>query len=244
MSEILKVEDLNVSFRNKGKGFFDRAIQKQVLFDVSLSVNEGEIVGLVGESGSGKSTIAKAVLGLVPCTGTVTLSDGANPRMIFQDPAGSLDPSKKLSFLLEEALLLAGEKDRETRRKKAAEKLEMVGLSREFLGRYPRELSGGQRQRAAIALALMQEPGFLIADEPVSALDVTIQAQVLELLNDLQEKMGLSILFISHDLRVVYHMCDRVVILRQGRVVEEGIPEEVYRNPQSEYTRLLLSSIS
>lgn len=244
MSEILKVENLNVSFRNKGKGFFARSIQKQVLFDVSLNVNEGEIVGLVGESGSGKSTIAKAILDLVPYTGKVELSPGAKPRMIFQDPAGSLDPSKKLSFLLEEALLLDGEKDPKIRQDKAAEKLEMVGLSREFLNRYPRELSGGQRQRAAIALALMQEPGFLIADEPVSALDVTIQAQVLELLDRLQEQMGLSILFISHDLRVVYHMCDRVVILQQGRVVEEGIPDEVYRNPQSEYTKLLLRSIS
>ncbi len=242
--ELLTVRDLNVSFQNKKTGVFSKSYKKQVLFDVNFSIMEGEIVGLVGESGSGKSTIAKASLGLIPYEGTVTYAKDVRPQMVFQDPAGSLDPKKKVSYLLEEALYLSGEMDAQVRREKACEKIKLVGLSEEYLSRFPKELSGGQRQRVAIALSLMQEPKLLFADEPVSALDVTVQAQVLALLDELQEKMGLSILFISHDLRVVYKMCDRVLILKNGRIVEEGIPEEIYRNPQHEYTKLLLSSLS
>ena len=250
MSALLTVSDLSVAFRNKKKGFFGGTELKQVLFDVDLCVNEGEIVGLVGESGSGKSTIAKAILSLIPHNGEVKFHEEkgpVNPQMVFQDPASSLNPAKKVGWLLEEALYLKkdnGNKEREYLREKAKEKLELVGLSADYYGRYPGELSGGQRQRVASALALMQEPRLLIADEPVSALDVTIQAQVLKLLDHLQETMGLSILFISHDLRVVYQMCDRVLILRNGRIVEQGDPETVHRNPRGEYTKLLLSSLN
>lgn len=246
MKELLTVQDLNVEFNIRDKGLFSKERKKQILFDVSFSVGEGEIVGLVGESGSGKSTIAKAVLGLIPYTGNVIYSDafGKKPQMVFQDPASALNPAKRVGWLLEEALFLDGIKDKALRKEKALEKLELVGLSGQYYGRFPNELSGGQRQRVSIALALMQEPRLLIADEPVSALDVTIQAQVLSLLDKLQESMGLSILFISHDLRVVYNMCDRLLILKGGRIVEEGTPEEVYKDPKDDYTKLLLSSIA
>lgn len=167
----------------------------------------------------------------------------AYPSMIFQDPYSSLNPAKKVGWLLEEALYLDGVKEEAERKKKASKMINLVGLSDDYLTRYPKELSGGQRQRVCIALALMQEPKLLIADEPVSALDVTIQAQILELLKNLQKTLGLSILFISHDLRVVYNLCDKVMILKNGEIVEQGPPKEVYANPQHPYTKELLLSI-
>lgn len=241
MSKIVTVRNLSVQFNNS-HGLFEKKTVKKVLKGISFDVNEGEILGLVGESGSGKSTIAKAILGLVKYEGEIE-HFSEHPQMIFQDPAGSLNPSKRVGWLLDEAQLLSGEKDKNKRARKSVEMLEMVGLGREYLKHYPKELSGGQRQRVCIALALMQNPKFLIADEAVSALDVTIQAQILNLLRDLHERMGLSILFISHDLKVVYNLCDRVLILKSGEIVEEGIPKEVYSNPQNEYTKALLASI-
>ncbi len=242
MSEILTVKDLKVQFNSRVGGLFGHIVTKEVLKGVSFDIKEGEILGLVGESGSGKSTIAKAVLDLIPYTGEVRM-DNARASMIFQDPKGSLNPSKKVGSLLEEALYLSGEKDKEKRHEKAREMILTVGLKEEHLQRYPSELSGGQRQRVCIAMALIPEPRLLIADEPVSALDVTIQAQILELLKSLQQKFGLSILFISHDLRVVYNFCDRLIILKSGCIVEEGIPAQVYSHPQADYTKELLSSI-
>lgn len=242
MSEILTVKDLKVQFNSRVGGLFGHTVTKEVLKGVTFDIKEGEILGLVGESGSGKSTIAKAVLNLIPYTGDIRM-DNAKASMIFQDPKGSLNPSKKIGSLLEEALYLSGEKDRDKRRERAREMILTVGLKEEHLGRYPSELSGGQRQRVCIALALIPEPRLLIADEPVSALDVTIQAQILELLKSLQQKLGLSILFISHDLRVVYNLCDRLIILKSGSIVEEGIPSEVYLHPRADYTKELLSSI-
>ena len=242
MSEILTVKDLKVQFNSRVGGLFGHIVTKEVLKGVSFDIKEGEILGLVGESGSGKSTIAKAVLDLIPYTGEVRM-DNARASMIFQDPKGSLNPSKKVGSLLEEALYLSGEKDKEKRHEKAREMIITVGLKEEHLQRYPSELSGGQRQRVCIAMALIPEPRLLIADEPVSALDVTIQAQILELLKSLQQKFGLSILFISHDLRVVYNFCDRLIILKSGCIVEEGIPAQVYSHPQADYTKELLSSI-
>ena len=206
-----------------------------------MYIKRGEILGLVGESGSGKSTIAKSILSLIPYEGEI-LVDDKNPAMIFQDPYSSLNPAKKVGWLLEEALYLNGEKNKEVRRHKAEAMIELVGLTKEHLDRYPKELSGGQRQRVCIGLSLMQDPRLLIADEPVSALDVTIQAQILELLKELQEKLGISILFISHDLRVVYNFCDRIIILKSGEIVEEGIPREVYKDPKHPYTKELITS--
>ena len=241
MEKILEVNNLNVQFKNS-KGFFDKTVIKHVLKDVSFDINKGEILGLVGESGSGKSTIAKAVLNLVPYTGSI-VHHSEHPQMVFQDPYSSLNPSKKIGWLLDEALYLDGVKDKDIRKSRVLEMMELVGLNPELISRYPNELSGGQRQRVCIGLALMQEPSLLIADEPVSALDVTIQAQVLKLLDELHEKMNLSILFISHDLRVVYNVCDRVLILKNGVIVESGPTKEVYMNPTHEYTKELLKSI-
>ena len=242
MDNILSVRDMKVQFNSRVGGLFGHNDTKQVLDGISFDIKEGEILGLVGESGSGKSTIAKAILSLVPYTGEV-VSENVRASMVFQDPKGSLNPSKKVGWLLEEALYLSGEKDKTVRQQKASEMIKTVGLKEEHLLRYPGELSGGQRQRVCIALALMSNPKLLIADEPVSALDVTIQAQILELLRQLKQKFGLSILFISHDLRVVYNLCDRMIILKNGRIVEEGVPKEVFTAPKDEYTRILLSSI-
>lgn len=241
MEKVLSVNNLIVEFKNR-KSIFDKPVIKRVLKDISFDINKGEIVGLVGESGSGKSTIAKSVLGLIPYEGRIE-NYTKKPQMVFQDPYSSLNPSKKVGWLLNEALYLDGVLDKDISNQKAEDMITLVGLEKEHLLRYPNELSGGQRQRVCIALALISEPSLLIADEPVSALDVTIQAQVLELLKELYKKMDLSILFISHDLRVVYNMCDRVIILKNGEIVEEGSPKEVYQNPRHEYTKQLLASI-
>lgn len=234
--QIIRVENLCVDFK-KGKTVFN------AIKNVSFSVGAGEIVGLVGESGSGKSTIAKAIVGInLAYTGTI-IRECEHPQMIFQDPYGSLNPSKTIGFIIEEPLRnYKPGMTKEERYTKACEILEMVGLPRDYINRYPSELSGGQKQRVCIAAALVLEPSFIIADEPVSALDVTIQAEVLNLLLELHEKLNVSILFISHDLRVVYKMCDRIIVLKNGEIVEEGIPEAIYRSPGEEYTKMLLES--
>lgn len=238
---ILTVRGLNVSFQDRSKGLFSKNNQIHVLKDISFEMKQGEILGLVGESGSGKSTLAKAVLGLIPYQGEI-LHASTYPQMVFQDPYGSLNPAKTVGWILEEPLRLRGDLPKEERKQRVLQMLEKVGLHDKFLERYPNQLSGGQRQRICIAAALMQNPKLLIADEPVSALDVTIQAQILELLNKLHEEMGISILFISHDLRVVYQTCDRVMILKDGRIAEMGDVEQVYFQPKDEYTKQLLTS--
>lgn len=162
--------------------------------------------------------------------------------MIFQDPYSSLNPSKKVGWILEEPLKLNTKLGRTERRRKVARMLERVGLEEKIAERYPRQLSGGQRQRVCIAESLMLEPKLLIADEPVSALDVTIQAQILELLQEIQKEMGLSILFISHDMRVVYQMSQRVMVMKDGRIVESGEVDEVYFHPKHPYTKMLLEA--
>ena len=242
MKNILEVDKLNVYYKNKGRK--DNALQ-HVLHDVSFCMKKGEILGLVGESGCGKTTLAKAILGIQKrFDGSIKL-DCDNPQMVFQDPYGSLNPSKKIGWILEEPLRMKkGDKKltREQRIKRVDEMLEKVGLDVKVKEHYPSELSGGQRQRIAIAAALLCDTTFLIADEPVSALDVTIQAQIIKLLLKLQRELGISILFISHDLRVVYQMCDRVMIMQNGVILEQGKVEEIYQNPKSEYTQLLLEA--
>ena len=214
----------------------------QILHDVSFTMEQGEILGLVGESGSGKSTLAKAVLNMVPDkSGTIGCED-AYPQMVFQDPYGSLNPAKTIGWILEEPLKNRSRMPKEERRRNAAEMLSHVGLDEKYLERFPGELSGGQRQRVCIAAALMLRPKLLIADEPVSALDVTIQAQVLKLLFSLKQDFGLSILFISHDLRVVYQLCARVMIMQGGRIVEMGRSDDIYFRPQHPYTKQLLDA--
>ena len=232
---IVRVRNLN-SWYGKGKE------RRQVLRDVSLELAPGEVLGIVGESGSGKTTLAKCVLGMVTdITGELTVNS-PRPQMVFQDPYGSLNPAKTVGWILEEPLRAAGMKDNDQRRKKVAEFLPLVGLEEEHLGRRPAQLSGGQRQRVAIAAALIQGSKLIVLDEPVSALDVTLQAQILRLLADLQEKLGLSYLFISHDLAVVYQLCDRVAVMTGGEIVEMGDVDEVYDHPKHEYTQKLLDA--
>ena len=193
----------------------------------------------MGESGCGKSTLSKVILGFVKPDAGEICHYTKMPQMIFQDPFSSLNPSKRISWILEEPLRMK-KIPKEERKQKVLEMAEKVGLSPEHLKRYPRELSGGQRQRVSIAAALIQGAKFIIADEPVSALDVTIQRQIMELIVQLQEEMGLSVLFISHDLNVIYQMCDRVLVMKDGQILEEGETEELFENPKTEYTKELL----
>lgn len=232
---IFELEDLN-SWYDRGKK------RKQVLHDVNLSMKQGEILGIVGESGCGKSTLAKCVLGLVTDIEGICSINVKRPQMVFQDPYGSLNPVKTIGWILEEPLRAIGVSDREERRRRVLEMMEAVGLTEEHYDRKPAQLSGGQRQRAAIAGALIQGSKFIILDEPVSALDVTLQAQILRLLMDLRDRFDLSYLFISHDLAVVYQFCDRVAVLCRGRVVEVGDVDTVYDNPKDEYTKKLLAA--
>lgn len=241
LKNILEVSNLYVSYENSRKTPFEKKTKTQVLKDVSFTMEKGEILGLVGESGSGKSTLARAILNMIPYEGTIHRLD-SNFQMVFQDPYGSLNPSKKLGWILEEPLRLKGGYTPQERQEKVLAMLKMVGLDEKFIDRYPSQLSGGQRQRVCIASALMLEPSLLITDEPVSALDVTIQAQILELFEKIHEEMGLSILFISHDLRVVYHTCDKVMIMKEGRLVEMGPVDEVYFNHKHPYTGELLKA--
>nr|WP_296009114.1 dipeptide/oligopeptide/nickel ABC transporter ATP-binding protein [uncultured Blautia sp.] len=232
MKKILEVKHVSASYK-------DEKEEKQVLKDVSLEVREDEILGLVGESGCGKSTLSKVILGFVKPDAGEVCHYTKMPQMIFQDPFSSLNPSKRISWILEEPLRMQ-KIPKEERKQKVLEMAEKVGLSTEHLKRYPRELSGGQRQRVSIAAALIQGAKFIIADEPVSALDVTIQRQIMELMVQLQEEMELSILFISHDLNVIYQMCDRVLVMKDGQILEEGETEELFENPKTEYTKELL----
>lgn len=232
MKKILEVKHVSASYK-------DEKEEKQVLKDISLEVREDEILGLVGESGCGKSTLSKVILGFVKPDAGEICHYTKMPQMIFQDPFSSLNPSKRISWILEEPLRMQ-KIPKEERKQKVLEMAEKVGLSSEYLKRYPRELSGGQRQRVSIAAALIQGAKFIIADEPVSALDVTIQRQIMELLVQLQEEMRLSVLFISHDLNVIYQMCDRVLVMKDGQILEEGETEELFENPKTEYTKELL----
>ncbi len=242
MANILEVKDVHVSFLEERRTIFDKRNRIEVLKGINMTIGEGEIVGLVGESGCGKSTLAKVILGLIKPDSGEVIHGSVHPQMIFQDPYSSLNPSKTVRFILEEPLKNMTDAGPEERLKKATERLKQAGLDEKYLTHKPSELSGGQRQRVCIAESLMMDPKLLIADEPVSALDVTIQAQILKLLDDLQENLGLSILFISHDLRVVYQLCDRVMVMRGGLIVEEGEIDEVYRNPKHEYTKQLLTA--
>ena len=197
---------------------------------------------MVGESGSGKSTLAKCVLGMVTdITGTLEVNS-PRPQMVFQDPYGSLNPAKTVGWILEEPLRAAGVRDKAQRRQRVRDFLPLVGLEEGHLDRKPAQLSGGQRQRVAIAAALIQGSKLIVLDEPVSALDVTLQAQILRLLADLKEELGLSYLFISHDLAVVYQLCSRVAVMTGGEIVEAGDVDEIYDHPKHSYTKKLLDA--
>lgn len=209
--KVLEVRNLNAYYR-EGRA------RRQILQDVSFALHEGEIVGLVGESGSGKTTLCKCVLGLLKDYEGEVIHHTKRPQMIFQDPYGSLNPRKTIGWILEEPLKVQGGFSKEERKRKAEEMLERVHLPKEFYKRYPRELSGGQRQRVSIATALMTGTKFILADEPLSALDVTVQAQMIALLKELQEKEKICYLFVSHDLDVVHMLCDRVLRVEKKQV--------------------------
>jgi peptide/nickel transport system ATP-binding protein len=249
---LLEAENLVKRFRGPD------GVERTAVADVSFHIGVGETLGIVGESGSGKTTTAQLALALLaPDEGIVRL-DGApwsetteaarRPRrrqisVIYQDPLGSFDPRWTVRRIVEDAVPAELYPDSAARRQRAVRLLVDVGLTEEHLDRRPLLLSGGQRQRVAIARALAPEPSLIVCDEPVSALDVTIQAQVLDLLADLQERLGLSYLFISHDLGVIHHVADRVLVMREGRIVESGTAAEIFENPRDPYTRQLLASL-
>ena len=224
---ILEVTDLHVRYG-----------RMEAVKGVSFALARGETLGIVGESGSGKSTIAKSLIGLERPSGGNIVCRAKSMQMVFQDAVGSLNPRMTVRQALEEVFRVKGGSQRT-----AAELLDIVGLSEAVLGQYPREMSGGQCQRVSIARALACEPEVLIADEPVSALDVSVQARILNLLRDLRRNLGLSILLIAHDLAVVKNVCDRVCVMQRGLFVDVGTSEDVFAHPQSDYTKRLLAAV-
>jgi oligopeptide/dipeptide ABC transporter ATP-binding protein len=254
---LLVVEDLKVHFPAR-KGLLRQAAAIRAVDGVSFTVAAGEVVGLVGESGCGKTTLGRAVLGLVKPTAGAVRFEGRDilglsatemmalrgrMQIIFQDPYASLNPRMTVGDTLGEALYLHGMSRRTERPARIRNLLEKVGLPASAVERYPHEFSGGQRQRIGIARALAVGPAFIVADEPVSALDVSIQAQIINLLQDLQEEMGLAILFIGHDLSVIEYICDRVIVLYLGHVMEIAPAAVLYAAPRHPYTRALLDAV-
>ena len=240
-------------------GFFVRKTRTiKALNNVSLTIMKGKTLAVVGESGSGKSTLARSLLQLQAIDQgelrfkgqdmtSLNKMDGKalkrSIQMVFQDPYASLNPRMKIEEILEEGLVIHGLGNKKTRQLKVRDMIKKVGLNVADLNKYPHQFSGGQRQRIGIARALIVEPELVICDEPVSALDVSIQAQILLLLKDLQKEFNLSYLFISHDLRVVRHMADEIVVMHQGKIVEQGQTKQVYEKPKANYTRELLNAI-
>ncbi|QRG67613.1 ABC transporter ATP-binding protein [Brevibacillus choshinensis] len=255
---LLEVKQLHVHFPVK-KGFFQRTQgYVRAVDDVSFSIAKGETFGLVGESGCGKSTTGRAILNLIrPTSGQVLFAQEdlssistaqmrakrKNMQMVFQDPYASLNPRLTVEEILEEPLKAHQVGNPEERKQKIAEMMDVCGLNQSYLKRYAHEFSGGQRQRICIARALILKPELIVADEPVSALDVSIQSQILNLLQDLQEEYQLTYLFISHDLAVVHHLCNRLGVMYLGRMAEIGAAEKIYENPLHPYTQSLLSAI-
>ncbi|MDX5627518.1 MULTISPECIES: oligopeptide/dipeptide ABC transporter ATP-binding protein [unclassified Brenneria] len=255
MSEpLLTVRHLSKTFAGKGW----RAKPFTALEDVSFHISLGETYALVGESGSGKSTTGRSLLGLTAASGGEVIFDGRqllslnsrqwrevrkDMQMIFQDPLSSLDPKRAIGYSIEEPLIIHGERDAGKRRQQVEQILTRVGFSPADGRRYPHEFSGGQRQRIGIARALILAPKLIVCDEPVSALDVSIQSQILNLLMRLQREQGLAYLFIAHDLSVVHHIADRVGVMSRGLIVEEGAVAELFAAPQHPYTRYLLQAI-
>jgi oligopeptide transport system ATP-binding protein len=264
-NNLISLEDLKVYFDLGGGGLLDRITggspERRVVKavdGVSFDIKEGETLGLVGESGCGKSTLGKALLRLTPITGGKALYKGKdiasmsdsemreqrkNLQMIFQDPYASLNPRMTIGNIIGEPIRTFGLADGQSVEKIVQDLMETVGLSRRFIKRYPHEFSGGQRQRIGIARALALDPEFIVADEPISALDVSIQAQIMNLMDDLQKEKNLTYLFISHDLRAIRHVADRVAVMYLGEIVELAGGKEVYKNPLHPYSKALISAV-
>ena len=254
-----------VDIQNLHLSFFTPAGEVKALNDVTIFLDEGEVLGIVGESGSGKSVTASAIMGITADPGRIVsgtvlfnghnigeLSEkelrgirGKEVSMIFQDPMTSLNPVYTIGNQIEESILLHTEKTKAEARERAIELLRLVGINEpeKRIKQYPHELSGGMRQRVMIAIALACEPKLLIADEPTTALDVTIQAQILELIMELKEKLGMAVILITHDLGIVSSMCDRIAVMYAGKVIECGTTDDIFYNPQHEYTRHLIDAI-
>ncbi len=255
---LLSVEAVSRHFTMRAAWPWQPSTRMTAVDAVSFDVHRGDALGIVGESGCGKSTLARMVVGLLkPSEGSMTLdgtplpgAERGHPRaiqrriqMIFQDPLGSLNPRRTVGDLIAAPLVGLLGWPREKRRRRVEELMSLVGLRPEFIHRLPHEFSGGQCQRIGIARALAAEADILILDEPVSALDVSIQAQILELLADLRQKLGLTYLFISHDLAVIRYLCNRVMVMNKGQVVEQGITAEVLGSPRHDYTQTLIGAV-
>lgn len=250
MEKIIEIKQLKVDFVRKNEP------STPIIRNIDLSIPKNKIVGIVGESGSGKSMSVKSLMGLTPKTMQVSYEnflyhhqeiqpkDRLSMSMIFQDPMTSLNPVRKIGFHLEEILKRNNQKNRATNKTEMLDHLQMVGIDQpeKRLNQYPHELSGGMRQRIMIAMALLAKPELLIADEPTTALDVTIQAQILKLIKNLQVKEQLSVILVSHDFGVIAGMCDFVKVMYQGKIVEEGTTDEIFYNPQHPYTKELLKA--
>ncbi len=254
---LLEVKNLVKEFSRR-RGILAPVSVVRAVDDVSFSIDEGETFGLVGESGSGKTTTGRCILRLIePTSGEVRFRDEdvlgfsrarlrqarRDMQIVFQDPFSSLNPRMRVGSIVEEPLIIHRVGDRSQRKARVTELFELVGLDSSQLARYPHQFSGGQRQRIGLARALALNPSFIIADEPVSALDVSVQAQVINLLMDLQARLQLTYLFIAHDLRLVRHICSRVAVMYLGRIVEMGTTEAIFAAPAHPYTRALLSAI-
>ena len=253
---LLEVKNLKTFYPVKA-GLFKKNYVKAVN-DVSFKLNEAEIIGLVGESGCGKSTLGRSIIRLEePISGEVYINNlqisslskkelrkkRTDFQMIFQDPYGSLNPRLTVEHTIGEVVKAHTDLKKDARKERIIELLEMVGLSKEHLNRYPHQFSGGQRQRIGIARALAVNPKLIVADEPVSALDVSVQAQIINLMEQIRDELGISFLFIAHDLAVVEHVCSTIMVMYLGKIVEQGDAKELVRNPQHPYTKALLSAV-
>jgi oligopeptide transport system ATP-binding protein len=255
---LLYVTGLKVHFEARAGGFLSPRVLVRAVDGVDFTIGRGKTLGLVGESGCGKTTVGRTILGLIPSTAGTAMFDGIDlfslkpkewralrrrMQIVFQDPLSSLNPRMTIADIVEEPLIVHGGFGRRQRRVRVGELLERVGLSLRYLSRYPHEFSGGQRQRIGIARALASRPEFIVCDEPVSALDVSIQAQILNLLDDLQKELNISCLFIAHNLAVVEHFADEVAVMYLGRIVEKADRDSLYARPTHPYTKALLSAI-
>lgn len=255
---LIRVEDLKVHFPVRGGIFQTVKDHVKAVDGVSFSIEEGQTYGLVGESGSGKTTTGRAIIGLNSITSGKVLFNNENLadlskkqfnkvrndiQMVFQDPFSSLNPKKRVADIVAEPLRNFENLSAKEERMRIQELMELVGLSPESINKYPHEFSGGQRQRIGIARAIALKPKLIIADEPVSALDVSVQAQVLNFMQDIQKELNLTYLFISHDLGIIRHMCDHIGIMYKGRYVEQGTADEIFTDPQHIYTKRLIAAI-